>query len=267
MRPRFLGRPGERIFTQQFLTRDEPVGHMIYLPPFGEEMNRCRALVADQARELSSIGYQCTLIDFFGTGDSEGELARASFDIWRQNIELTISTLVNECDIPVTLWGLRTGALIAMDFAVNVEVSVANILLWQPVTSGKRFVNQLLRQRVAALANSGQTAETTGQIMERLRQGECAEVSGYLVADPLITQIENSSMAALSPDCTRKIFWLENIAEEGDLLSTASQKVVDKWRGEGCDVEAHLFTGPPIWQLHKRDQAPELVALTSRLLA
>lgn len=267
MQPRFLGRQGERFFTQQFLSEGNPRAHIVFLPSFGEEMNRCRALVAEQARRFSADGYQSTLIDFFGTGDSEGDFTDASIEIWRENIDITIRTLLEEYDAPVILWGVRLGALIAMDYASNSKFAISNAILWQPVTSGKRFATQLLRQRVAALVNSGQSAETTAQIQDNLRSGGHVEVSGYLLADPLVKDIESLTLASVSPNLTGKTFWLENTDEAGGALGTASQKIVDQWKNDGCDVESHLFVGPPVWQLHKRDHAPELITMTSALLS
>ena len=49
---------------------EEPRAHVIYLPPFTEEMNRCRAIAAEQARRFARQGMSCTLLDFHGTGES-----------------------------------------------------------------------------------------------------------------------------------------------------------------------------------------------------
>ncbi|MDZ7782422.1 MAG: hypothetical protein U5K56_05585 [Halioglobus sp.] len=102
------------------------------------------------------------------------------------------------------------GALIAMDFAARTSGMVTHLLLWQPVTSGKRYVNQLLRQRVAALVNSGQAPETTSQIRDRLKAGERVEVSGYFLGENLLDDIERIDIAAMSDICPGRIFWLEN---------------------------------------------------------
>ena len=62
--PRFLGEDGERFFTVQFSCRTKPKAHIVFIPPFVEEMNRCRSLVAGQARDFARSGYACTLVDF-----------------------------------------------------------------------------------------------------------------------------------------------------------------------------------------------------------
>lgn len=265
MKPRFLGGDGYRHFILQFLRTEAPRAHIVYLPPFGEEMNRCRAVVAEQARQFAEKGYSCSLVDFYGTGDSEGVLAEASLSRWHENIRLTVEALQREYSAPVILWGLRLGALIAMDFAAKSSEPVANLLLWQPVTSGKRYVNQLLRQRVAALVDSDQPPETTSEIKARLEAGECVEVSGYTLGARLLDDIERIDIGAMSDLCSGRIFWLENVESSQDALSAASQKAVERLRERSQDVIVRPFTAPPIWQLHKRDEAPDLHAVTADL--
>ena len=109
LRPRFLGEPGEKFFTLQYHGPGEPKAHIVFIPPFGEEMNRCRSLVATQARKFAQAGYHCTLVDFYGTGDSEGVLRDASLDIWRGNIRTTVDLLQREHPCPLVIWGLRGG--------------------------------------------------------------------------------------------------------------------------------------------------------------
>ncbi|NND68268.1 MAG: hydrolase 2, exosortase A system-associated, partial [Halioglobus sp.] len=86
MLPRFHGEPGARFFTLQFRGEGVARGHVVFVPPFVEEMNRCRALVAQQARAFAQQGYLCTLVDFFGTGDCDGDLADATLAHWRGNL-------------------------------------------------------------------------------------------------------------------------------------------------------------------------------------
>lgn len=261
-----MGAEGEQYFTLQIRCSATPRAHIVYLPPFGEEMNRCRALVAEQARNFAAAGYACTLIDFYGTGDSQGELYDASLRIWQENIRLTIEALKREEDLPVILWGLRLGAFVALDFAAKSAIAIDGILLWQPVVSGGRYVTQILRQRVAALAGKNLAPETTAQIRERLAVGERVEISGYTVGGALMAEIESLSLADMTALCSGKIHWLENVSEEGEALTGATLKAIEQLKSVGNDVLVHPFTGPQVWQLHKRDSVPDLISITSSLL-
>ena len=264
--PRFLGGEGEKIFTLQACGRAPAKAHIVFVPPFGEEMNRCRALVSTQARHFAESGYSCTIIDFYGCGDSQGELRDASLQIWQENIRLTIETLQGEVDAPVILWGLRLGAFIALDFAAKTGLEIESILLWQPVLSGERYVTQILRQRVAALAGKDLAPETTAQIKAKLMAGECVEISGYTVGGTLMQDIEQLSLAGMTALCAGKIHWLENVSEPGAALTGATIKAVEKLESLQNDVVVHPFTGPQVWQLHKRDALPELISITRSVL-
>lgn len=264
--PRFMGEEGEKYFTLQFSCPEQPKAHIVFVPPFGEEMNRCRALVSGQARKFAESGYACTLIDFYGTGDSQGELQDASLQIWQRNIQLTVDTLQREMYVPVILWGLRLGAFIALDFAAKSALAIDSLLLWQPVISGERYVTQILRQRVASLASKELPPETTTEIRRRLAQGERIEVAGYTIGGVLIADIESLSLTHMTALCPGTIHWLENVSEAGAGLTAGAAKAIETLKSLQNDVEVHPFTGPQVWQLHKRDALPELIAITSSLL-
>ena len=263
MNAAFLGERGSRFMTVSFRPARECRGHIFFIPPFGEEMNRCRALVADQARRFSGLGYACTILDFYGTGDSDGELYEATLDIWNANIRTAIERCVQDNNIPIILWGLRLGALIAMDFSNRSEVPLHDLVLWQPVTSGKRYVTQILRQRVAALVGRQQKAETTQEIRQRIEDGEHVEISGYTVGRALIKDIEALEPVSLGKLCSGTIYWLENVSDSGQEISVASNKIVTALQNSGNKLEVAFFADPPMWQLHKRDNAPELLDITT----
>jgi exosortase A-associated hydrolase 2 len=264
--PRFMGEEGGRFFTVQFRCSERPKAHIVFVPPFGEEMNRCRALVAEQARNFAASGYACTLIDFYGSGDSQGELYDASLQIWHENIRLAVEELQREESLPVVLWGLRLGAFLALDFAAKSGVAIDSIVLWQPVVSGARYVTQILRQRVAALAGKNLAPETTAQIREKLAAGERVEISGYTVGGVLMEAVESLSLTDMTALCSGKIHWLENVSEPGEALTGATLKAIEQLKSLQNDIQVHPFTGPQVWQLHKRDALPELISITSSLL-
>lgn len=264
--PRFMGEEGEKHFTLHFSCKERPKAHIVFVPPFGEEMNRCRALVSEQARNFAESGYSCTIIDFYGCGDSQGELHDASLQIWQENLRLTIETLVQDESLPIILWGLRLGAFVALDFAAKSALKIDGILLWQPVLSGKRYVTQILRQRVATLMVKDLAPETTAQIRTKLADGECMEISGYTVGGALMQDVENLSLTGMTSLCLGKIHWLEHVSELDAALTGATLKAIEQLEELQNDVEVHPFTGPQVWQLSHRETLPQLISITSSLL-
>lgn len=235
----------------------------IYLPPFAEEMNRCRATVAQQARALSQQGIASLLLDPYGTGDSSGNLDQATWDIWVQDALIAADWLAQRTHAPVGLWGFRLGALLACD-AVNRSPGRFNrLLLWQPVQDGKLFFTQYLRLRVAFLMDRNLPPETTDEMRAALAAGQTLEVAGYPIAGPLARDLDGVKLAQFTQLAGLVVDWFEQVSEADKPLTPASQKSIKHITEQGCQVNATPFTGPPIWQLHKRDDMPELVRLTS----
>lgn len=263
--PRFLDSIAGQVFTLYFAPATPARGAVLYLPPLTEEMNRCRALAAAQARAFADAGYACLLLDYFGTGDSAGELQDATWDTWRADVLTAADWLEQNTGLPVTLWGCRLGALLAADVANHAPARFRHLVWWQPVADGKLYLTQFLRLRVAFLMDRGLPAETTEQMRAQLAAGNNVVVSGYALPGGIANAIDQLRIT----DCTNltvcRIDWLENVSEPGKPLALPSQKTIEALRAQGNQVNAHPFTAPPIWQLHERDEAPDLLEKTTAL--
>ena len=142
----------------------------------------------------------------------------------------------------------------------------AHVLLWQPVTSASLYITQVLRQRVASLMVRDLPAETTKEIRQRLDEGVDVEVSGYTLGGTLLRDLETLELAKLRTVSTGKVYWLEHVPEEGKEIGVAARRAVDVLVAQGNDVEVHTFCDSPIWQIHERDFAKQLLATTTGLL-
>lgn len=262
--PRFIDSVAGRIFTLYFAPSIPVRGAILYLPPFAEEMNRCRALVAAQARAFADAGYACLLLDYFGTGDSAGELVDASWSAWQADVLTATDWLEKITTMPVTLWGCRLGALLATDMASQYPERYTRLLLWQPIADGKTFMTQTLRQRVAFLMGQGLPPENTEQMRAQLQTGASLVISGYILPGTLSNAVDQIRIADRQLSHAH-IDWLENVSEPGKPLAIGSQKVIDILRAQGVNISTKTFCSPPIWQLHERDEAPDLLEKTTEL--
>lgn len=263
--PLFLEGHTGRIFALYLAPREMIRGALLYIPPFGEEMNRSRSLVAEQARKLAELGYACLLLDVYGTGDSQGELDRAEWNIWRGDVSTATTWLEDRTGCPTTLWGLRLGALLAADMANSEPLRYDRMLLWQPVTDGKLFLTSLLRQRVAFIMGKSLPAETTDQMRENLLAGGNLEISGYSLAGDLARVIDIKRILDFAHIPKVKLEWFENIVSPDMPPPLGSQRVIDQLRADGGQIDLHTFTDPPLWLLHKRTEAPQLIEKTTAL--
>lgn len=257
---------GHRLFGLQIVPTGRCVGSVLYLPPFVEEMNRCRSHAATQARELAALGWHCLLLDPLGTGESEGDIADGRWDLWRADFAAAAAWLKQRRpDLPLALWGVRSGALMAADVARDAALSVQRLLFWQPVLDGKLFVNQHLRLRLASQMVSVGERETSEQLRSRLAAGELIEVAGYPFSGALADALARLRLAdLLSGTPVPAIDWIEMAAKDEPALSPPSKTLVQSLEVAGLRLRAQAVTAPPIWQLYERERAPALMAATSQ---
>lgn len=245
-------------------------GGLIYVHPFGDEMNKARRMAAIQARAFAAMGFGVLQIDLFGCGDSSGEFADARWNIWKQDLAMARNWLEYRVAAPVSLWGLRLGALLALDFARSSDSTIDQIILWQPVISGESFLTQFLRLRLAneMLSVDADTEKATGTNAMRifLKAGNMLEVAGYELAPDLAAAIDTFKAAELivtkSP-----IHWFEIVAEPGRPMIPAGAKVISVWKQQKVDLHLHLVSCLPFWATQEISECVELVSATTNIFA
>jgi exosortase A-associated hydrolase 2 len=231
---------------------------VILVPPFAEEMNKSRRMFTLLAQSLKSRGCGALIPDLYGTGDSEGDFGDARWEIWKQDLALVWRYLADQGASPISLLGLRLGALLAMQCVCDGLLPANRVVLWQPVVSGNAFMTQFLRLRIAANM-AAKTQETTQSLRERLAAGESLEVAGYTLAPELASAIDAASMQALPPKNSLTVHWMEISAA----ISPASRRIIDGWRDA---VSETVVAGTPFWTTTEITVAPELIERTVALL-
>ena len=244
------------------------LGGLIYVHPFGEEMNKSRRMVALQARVFAAMGFGVLQIDLFGCGDSQGEFVNARWDIWKQNLEVARNWLEKHITAPISLWGLRLGALLALDFARSSKKKIEKIILWQPVINGELFLTQFLRLQVAneMLDSTNEKNTGTKALRNSLAAGERIEVAGYELAYELTRVIEDLRAINLMVSEV-PVDWIEIVSDPGRAMSPASAKVVREWEKEkDSNLNIHLVPCKPFWATQEISECPELVSATAEIL-
>jgi exosortase A-associated hydrolase 2 len=254
---------------QRFCLYHRPVGTcrgaVLYVHPFAEEMNRSRRMAALQASELAALGYGVLQIDLFGCGDSSGDFGEARWELWKQDLASAAAWLAQRLDQPVTLWGLRLGALLALDYARGATHPVAAVLLWQPVLSGPAFLTQFLRLRVAsAMLNNTSERGGTSALRAALQAGEVLEIGGYDLAPAMAGAIDAlESVEAMPPSAP--VHWVEAVGSSDGALSPARTRVARAWRMQGVALNIHLVHGPAFWSTPEITVSPAWLDTTSSI--
>ena len=239
-------------------------GGILYVHPFAEELNKSRHVAAAQARAFAAAGYSVLQIDLFGCGDSSGDFGEARWDIWHNDLHLACAWLAQRVDGPLTVWGLRLGALLSLDFASRAPLPLARLLLWQPELDGRRVIDRFLRLRLASGMLAGGTPEAPGHARAALAQGDSVEVAGYLLAPELAHAIDGVSASALAP-CVPAVpvYWLDYQAPEQ--ASAPLPPLARQWRARGAAVHVASFGDGPFWHSGELLACPQLLHATRAL--
>jgi exosortase A-associated hydrolase 2 len=237
-------------------------GAVLFVPPFAEEMNKSRRMVALTAAALAARGFTVLRIDLGGCGDSAGRLDQMTWHGWLDDLETAWRWLHGATGAVPWLWSLRAGALLAHAAAPRLA-AIAGQVLWQPVLSGKQYLTQFLRMRVAAdafaLPDPSQRA-STGSLMAALAAGEAVDVGGYrtppAIALPLAASELDTTLHA------GNAYWLEVAVADPATLAPGSRAHIARWQAAGQRITASAVNGPQFWATPEIEDCPALVAAT-----
>ena len=262
--PFFLGTPGGPRFCLFHPPEGTPRASLLYLHPFAEEMNKSRRMAALAARRLAAQGVGVLQIDLHGCGDSGGEFLDARWDGWKADVRAGLDWLRARLGLAPGLWGLRLGALLALDYAK--DDAPARLLLWQPTLGGPACLTQFLRLRLAGelLQDGPAAAGGTEALRARLRAGEPLEIAGYELHPELALALDAVEAAKLpAPRCP--VDWLELVAESGRALPPAAARLAAAWSAQGVELRQQAVPGPQFWTAQEIEEAPLLLDATAGL--
>lgn len=171
MNPFYFGTADRRLFgvhtPARAGARAGSIRAIVLCPPWGQEYLRAHRSMRLLADMLAGAGNDVLRFDYYGTGDSGGDMVDGSVQGWEADIETAIDELKDVSGAPkVALVGLRLGAMLAARVAARRRRDVGVLVLWDPVVSGTAYVSELL-----------QTAMEREHSAERPRQRP-AEIGG-----------------------------------------------------------------------------------------
>ncbi len=238
----------------------------LFVPPFGEEMNKSRRSVALLGEALAAQGRWTLVPDLGGTGDSGGDFVDARWELWCADLQAAASLLRDLGAQSVSIVALRFGALLAVAVLQSLALPVDRLVLWQPVISGSQYLTQFLRLRVAAGLTEGGGA-TVRKIRDELERAGSVEVGGYELSLPLARAMEDARLDLPPSPTPLPIHWLDVASDPERPLPGPAQSLIDSWRSAGLPVAVERVRGDAFWATQEITEASELVAATARLLA
>lgn len=240
---------------------------VLFVPPFAEEMNKCRRQIVETALLLVDAGYAVLCFDLFGTGDSEGEFHDATWAIWRENVTSAIAWIREKGLELDAVIAARLGCSLAVQAFEDARLRVRSTALWQPVESGRQFMTQFLRLRVAASMMQDGGTETVQDLKACLARGEEVEVAGYCLNGELWQAVEQLELTShINEGLGRLSMWEIGRNPEGE-LSVPGKRLLSSARERGLVVSANYLPGEPFWSSTETVTHPELARRTARFIA
>jgi exosortase A-associated hydrolase 2 len=252
------------------VTARKPAGArrcVLFAPPFAEEMNKSRRMMAETSIALAARGYASVLPDLFGSGDSAGEFVDADWATWVQDMTRVVRRCEDSGLEVSAVVAVRLGCALAAQALRECGARVHSTVFWQPVTDGARFMAQFLRLRVAASMMSPEGAESIGQLKQQLQERGRLEVAGYELSSKLVADIDGVRLdAALGPQLG-DIHWLEVVRDASGEMPGAARASVQRAQDSGHRVHAGSVVGEPFWSSTEIVLNPALIDRTIEVLA
>jgi exosortase A-associated hydrolase 2 len=232
---------------------------VLIVPPFAEEMNKSRHLFTEVAAALIESGVATVAVDLFGTGDSEGEFSDADWSVWKSDLAAAVQW-ARAREITITkLLAVRLGCALGCEAAHDNGWKLERTVLWQPVVSGIRALDQFLRLRVAATMMQKDGKETIAGLRAKLKSGESVEVAGYDVTGRLAEHLDRVDLGQTLGANLGAVRWIEVVRSADSPPPAAATAAVERARAGGASVELHTVLGEPFWSSVEIVRNPALV--------
>ena len=260
-------RPGRLFCIYRSPLDRPPVGAIVHLPAFGDEMNKARAMTARASRAFATLGYGVLQVDLAGCGDSEGAHEHATMTQWTSNLEEAIAWLAAHAvnGSPPVLWALRAGAFLVPRLLAR-SVPDAALLLWQPILSGTQYLTHLLRQKTVSDMGDAKARMGTGLLRKRLEAGESLEIGGYAMSPALAADFDASSFD-VPAGYHGAIDWLEIVRSEPPAFPMAAASRAKQLRDAGVEIRCETILGPGFWQSVEIEHCDALIESSTNALA
>lgn len=171
--------------------RDEPDAArkrrtcVVLCQPIGHEYVRCHRGVRQLATRLAQEGFEVLRFDYSGCGDSPGEGHEFGLSTWVDDVGHALEA-ARQRFASIALVGLRMGANLALQaFARRRDVDA--LVLWEPVTDGGRYLDELGAAHDAHVAEYG---TRTGGAPAGAR-----EFLGFAFGEALLEQLRGIDLA------------------------------------------------------------------------
>jgi uncharacterized protein len=194
MNPFFFGSAQRRLFGVYTPARAGSARQraIVLCHPWGQEYLHAHRAMRQLAGMLADAGFHVLRFDYFGTGDSAGEMTDGNLGGWSRDIEMAIEELKDSAGVArVTLLGLRLGATLAAIVAGRRRNDIDALVLWDPIVSGDKYLMELQEEE---FQRSGLPA-----VVRPENAGGGHEVLGFPLTAAISGEIQSTNLLVTVP--------------------------------------------------------------------
>jgi exosortase A-associated hydrolase 2 len=259
--PISIASPAGPLHGMLYRPAGEPAAGVVLCNPVFEEHKATLRPLVDLARELNRNGVAALRFDYRGCGDSPGEFDAFSLSDWIEDIAAAKQAVLEAAPgVPVGIQGVRIGASLAL-MAALADPDCAFAVLWEPVISGRTYVEQELRKKLMKeMMTFGERRSTREGLLAELEAGRGIDFDGYPFAPRLYRELTALDLLTGKGASPLPVHLVQVSA--ATKLASPLERLREKLERDGATVETAAVRAPPFWNLVGIVDCPEIIEQT-----
>ncbi len=181
-----------------------PAAAVVICNPVGHEYIRSHRALRLLAARLAGEGLAVLRFDWWGTGDSAGELEEAALDRWRDDLERAIREARRRARVrAVHLVGVRLGGALALE-AAAARGDIDSLALWAPASGPSLIDEYAAEHRRLEDEIAMKLGRPPGEPSDEPPAG-CREFVGHCFSEPMLEAVAALDPLALADPPARRV--------------------------------------------------------------
>lgn len=199
---------------------------VVIASPDGEEHAWAARTLVTVARALAHHGSTVYRFDHLGQGESEGDYESTTWMTRLADLDATVQMAYRRTRQQPVVLGVRLGATLALA-AMKRGMSVAGLVVWEPVVDAAQYVHQLLRVNVSTqMVALGKIERDRSDLIADARRGGVVSVNGFGLSGPFIDALLALDMDTKIEQLSLPTLWLSTMP--ADQHVTGNSLIVSK---------------------------------------
>lgn len=237
MNPFFFGETNKQLYgvyhppaSQTY--RDEAI---LICYPTGEEYIRTHRVLTQLTGRLTALGFHVLRFDYYGSGDSAGSTGDGDVTQWLQDVKTALTELKDMSAVSrLSVIGIRFGAALAA--LASLETRINKLVLWDPVTDGQAYVQDMKKMEQALLEQHRQRINRAVEQMPH----SANEYFGFLFPDTVLQSISDVNLHDVQIQANKISL---TVSDEKPLY----KNFLESMQKNNLPVEYHYVPNEDVW--------------------